>query len=50
MTSIKYPQYYLLMDGMYLKRNIFVKPFMNFMEINVAILQNTTKFHKKDIE
>jgi hypothetical protein len=38
------------MDGMYPKRSIFVKPFMNFMEIKVAILQNTKKFYKKDIE
>jgi hypothetical protein len=38
------------MDGMYLKQNIVVKPFMNFMEIKVAILQNTKKFYKKDIE
>ncbi len=35
---------------MYLKQNIVVKPFMNFMEIKVAILQNTKKFYKKDIE
>ncbi len=47
---MKYPRYYLSMDGMYPKRSIFVKPFVNFMEIKVAILQNIKKFYKKDIE
>lgn len=35
------------MDGMYPKQSIFVKPFMNFMEIEAAILQNTKKFYTK---